>query len=183
MGFSQRIYSTNLAYEPTVTSPRLGEVCKSFDPGAKGQATFYLKAYPNRRVQITRGGFVKILYGTKKDDERILKIIANYVVTTDEQKFRWFFQPNKSSKSEEELLIEDIDRQIGELTYAIDTHLGLTEPDLTPEEEEAQTKAAEEFDIVREIDDLKAERNRLIQQKKVLLAKKRSRARKIKRLD
>jgi hypothetical protein len=114
---TQRVYKTNLAFEPTLTS--LTE--KYSTPGAsKGHATFYLPMVPKKiPIQITTNGFVLILGGKMENDENILRIIGVDVTTPDSQQFNWTF--HKQTKGEKELLEDlDLDAQRRLLRYLLD---------------------------------------------------------------
>jgi hypothetical protein len=95
---TQRIYKTNLAFEPTLT-----KLAKEYGiPDApKGHATFRLPEFPEIPVQITTNGFVQILGGKVEIDEQILGIIAPHVTTGDSSQFHW--ELHKRTKGEKEL--------------------------------------------------------------------------------
>ena len=99
---NQRSYRTNLDYEATIHSPALLGECKSLNPGSRRQATLYLRRFPGIRVQIIRGGYVKLHGGASTNDQPILTTLAPLVKTRDSKPPTWTL--NKHTLGDKELL-------------------------------------------------------------------------------
>lgn len=144
---TQRIYKTNLDFEPTLTSLSKSQSKEiSVSDVVKGRVTIYIRIAPKSPktpVQITTNGFVQILGGEESMDEQIRKIIEPFVTTRDSQQFK--FEKPRKSKGEKDLRIESLQQERAMIAGQIEE---ITNPE--PPTPEVEAEALRWFEMTQE---------------------------------